>query len=135
MTDRVVSFAEASDRMAARGGPTSRGRALIDQAKAKLDDAGAKPSSRPGVGPDDHPTKPPAGIDEKAKSILADGRLEVHTVHRDHVHALVHGNNGTYSVTYGPRDGWACGCPAGQHGRRCSHLVAVELVTTARRSA
>ncbi len=123
MTERVVSFAEAVDRMSSRTEPTEAGKRIANEARAKLAAVGAQP------------TRPLAGIDEKAKAVLADGRVEVRAVHRDYVHALVHGNNGTYSVTYGPRDGWVCGCPAGRHGRRCSHLVAVELVTTARRTA
>ncbi len=120
---RVVSFSEAVDRMSSRTGPTEAGKRIVDEARAKLTAAGAQP------------TGPPAGIDDKARAILADGRIEVRTVRRDHVHALVHGDNDTYAVTHNPRDGWVCGCPAGRHGRRCSHLVAVELVTTARRSA
>ncbi len=125
MTRRVVSFSEASDRMAARYGPTSRGRALIDQAKAKLDEAGAKPAT------------PPAGLDEKAKALLAEGRVEVRGADRDQnwVYAVVHGYSSSYTVSHQPGRGWTCACAAGAHNRRCSHLIAVELVTTPRRSA
>jgi uncharacterized Zn finger protein len=63
--------------------------------------------------------------EEKAVRYLSQGRVKVRAVSAERVEADVRGSK-TYKTT---REGkrWACDCPAWQ--RRCSHVIAVELVT------
>jgi uncharacterized Zn finger protein len=64
----------------------------------------------------------------KARRYLTEGRLLVLEVAVDRIAALCRGDTGLYSVGYGVGE-WACDCPA--RSRRCSHLLALHLVTVA----
>jgi uncharacterized Zn finger protein len=56
---------------------------------------------------------------------LAEGRVKVRAIDANHIEVEVRGT-ATYEITRKGRR-WACDCPAWQ--RRCSHVIAVELVT------
>jgi hypothetical protein len=70
-------------------------------------------------------------IAAKAHWLLAFGRLEVRHVSPERIVAHVHGDTGSYDLGHDAR-GWWCACPA---IGRCSHLIALRLVTTATREA
>jgi uncharacterized Zn finger protein len=61
----------------------------------------------------------------KAARYLAEGHVTIVRVDGDLVDARVRGDSGTYMVRHDPA-GWWCSCPA---LGRCSHVVAVKLVT------
>ena len=69
-----------------------------------------------------------ATLAEKTAHLLLGGKVTLHAVVDDVVIADVIGSTGMHRVTAG-RGGWACSCQAAAHGRRCSHLTAVQLVT------
>jgi uncharacterized Zn finger protein len=63
--------------------------------------------------------------EEKAVRYLAEGRVKVRAVSADGVEADVRGSKAYKTTREGKR--WTCDCPAWQ--RRCSHVIAVQLVT------
>ncbi len=71
--------------------------------------------------------------EEKGRRLLIEGRLEVKSAHgpglRGYIVAECRGDSGeTYHLGYDPRRAeWRCTCEA--RGDRCSHLVALRLVT------
>jgi hypothetical protein len=67
--------------------------------------------------------------DVKARRYLAEGRLTVMTCGEWQVEAACKGDSGHVYVLGYSRDGWWCECPA----VRCSHLIALQLVTSPRR--
>lgn len=69
---------------------------------------------------------------EKGRELLADGRLVVTRVEGDLIVATCRGDSGAvYDLGFDPRNGqWRCTCPA---RGRCSHLIALQLVTVRRR--
>jgi uncharacterized Zn finger protein len=69
-----------------------------------------------------------ATITAKAHRMLSDGDVFVRIARPGSVSATVRGDSGVYDVTL-TGDRWHCTCPA-WHG--CSHLMAVQLVTTQR---
>lgn len=75
------------------------------------------------------PTHPSGeSVEEKGRRLLCEGRLTVETVLATKVVASCKGDSGeVYSVGW-DRRGWRCTCPARV---RCSHLVALQLVTRA----
>jgi uncharacterized Zn finger protein len=62
----------------------------------------------------------------KGERYVAQGRLIVDHVSPEAVRATVRGAGAIHRVTWTPGEGWACSCEA---RTRCSHLVAVMLVT------
>ncbi len=70
--------------------------------------------------------------DEKAGRLLVTGRVEVRLVTSEGISAHVRGDHGDYSVGR-HAGGWYCTCPC--PWPRCSHLLAVKLVTTVTRVA
>jgi len=62
----------------------------------------------------------------KAHRYLTEGRVVLLTVTTDTVAGVVRGDAALHRVDYGVRRGWRCSCPA---VGRCSHLLAVGLVT------
>ncbi len=70
-------------------------------------------------------------IEEKAAHFLIDHRVFVRWATPEHVCAVVRGQSGIYDVDlHGGR--WSCSCAS---RRDCSHLRAVQLVTTPERQA
>jgi uncharacterized Zn finger protein len=62
----------------------------------------------------------------KGRRLLVEGRLQVRLAGPAGIQALCRGDSGeTYRVEY-ERGGWSCNCPA---FGRCSHLIALQLVT------
>lgn len=85
--------------------------------------AAADPEAAPKAGPSG-----PASTEEKARRLVAEGRVRLSA---DGGHAVVDGEHAAYTVRltgYGP----SCDCPS--YRRRCSHALAVELLTEAARS-
>jgi uncharacterized Zn finger protein len=67
------------------------------------------------------------GVEAKGRRLLTEGRLTVTEVGRAVVHATCRGDSGAvYNLGHNGK-GWGCTCPA---KGRCSHLVALQLVTT-----
>lgn len=68
----------------------------------------------------------------KGRRLLTEGRLLISRVHGDLIVATCRGDSGeVYDLGFDPRNGqWRCTCPA---RGRCSHLVALQLVTARRR--
>lgn len=64
--------------------------------------------------------------DMKARRYLTEGRVLVTGVSGDTVNAVVRGDAALHRVQCDRRWGWRCSCPA---VGRCSHLLAVGLVT------
>jgi uncharacterized Zn finger protein len=69
------------------------------------------------------------GAEAKGRRYLVEGRLTVVACEDWQVEALCKGDSGHMYVLGYTRDGWWCECPA----TRCSHLVALQLVTAPRR--
>jgi uncharacterized Zn finger protein len=65
-------------------------------------------------------------IEAKAARLLLEGRVHIVRVSRGDVGAHVQGDTGTRTVTWTRWGDWHCTCPA---RGRCSHLIAVRLVT------
>jgi uncharacterized Zn finger protein len=63
----------------------------------------------------------------KGRRYATEGRLCVHSVTTTTISATIRGNAEVYDVGY-ERGSWNCSCPA---PGRCSHLVALQLVTVA----
>jgi len=63
----------------------------------------------------------------KARRLLAAGALTVVRLAGDVVDAVIEGDTGTYLLGHDPARGWFCSCPA---RGRCSHVIALRLVTT-----
>jgi len=69
----------------------------------------------------------------KGRLLIAEGRLLVEHVDNATIIASCPGDSGdVYSLSFSPPAGWRCSCPA---LTRCSHLVALHLVTVAPREA
>jgi hypothetical protein len=71
--------------------------------------------------------------EEKAARILAEGRLTILFVSTDHIVARCRGSAGDVYRLGSDPGGWWCSCPAGIHGRPCSHISSLKLVTVLRR--
>lgn len=65
--------------------------------------------------------------ESKGRRYLIEGRLVIEAVDHRRVVASVRGSGEIYATGYSP-GGWFCSCPA---QGRCSHLVALQLVTVA----
>ena len=70
------------------------------------------------------------GAEAKGRRYLTEGRLTVLECGDWLVDATCKGDSGHVYVLGYTRDGWWCECPA----VRCSHLVALQLVTAPRRT-
>jgi uncharacterized Zn finger protein len=77
------------------------------------------------------PREPRENVELKGRRYLTEGRLLVHQVTPNEIRATARGNGWVYALGFN-EGSWFCGCPA---IGRCSHLVALQLVTTAPRSA
>ncbi len=76
---------------------------------------------------------PREGVEAKGRRLLAEGRLVLDLVDRevDVVRATCRGSGALHRLGYElRRGGWYCDCAARS---RCSHLVALELVTVVRK--
>lgn len=74
-----------------------------------------------------------ANAEEKAHRLLAEGRLTIERVDGGVIVASCRGYSGgeIYRLGFDPRDGgeWRCTCEASsKFRRRCSHLIALQLV-------
>jgi hypothetical protein len=63
--------------------------------------------------------------DVKARNLLANGLVTIHSAGPWFVAATVHGSSGLYITGY-EHGGWHCTCPC---RGRCSHIIAVQLTT------
>jgi uncharacterized Zn finger protein len=63
---------------------------------------------------------------DKGRRLLVEGRVVIRHVGEHHIVAHVRGDSAEVYVVAGASRGWSCSCPA---LGRCSHLVAVQLVT------
>jgi hypothetical protein len=68
----------------------------------------------------------------KGERYVSQGRLILEHVSADAIRGSCRGSGTVHRVTWTPGDGWACSCEA---KTRCSHLVAVQLVTATGRGA
>jgi uncharacterized Zn finger protein len=64
--------------------------------------------------------------EEKARRLLAEGRLTVRAIADDMIEASVRGDSALVYRTRWDRGGWTCSCDARS---RCSHVQALMLVT------
>lgn len=71
-------------------------------------------------------------VEDKARRLLATGRLTVTSVVGDHVAAVCQGDTGCYDLGHQPGRGWWCSCAV--RTDRCSHLAALWLITIRRRA-
>lgn len=62
----------------------------------------------------------------KGRRYCLEGRLVVTRVTDDEIRARCRGQGHSYNLGWNPADRWWCDCPA---RTRCSHLVALQLVT------
>ena len=62
---------------------------------------------------------------DKGRRLLTEGRLVVKAVSDRHISARCRGDSGEIYTLAADAQGWTCSCPA----VRCSHLVALQLVT------
>lgn len=69
-------------------------------------------------------------VTEKADRLLASGRVRIMHSGCDRIVARVRGDHGTYAVVGGGELPLRCECKAAQAHMRCSHLLAVERITT-----
>jgi hypothetical protein len=69
---------------------------------------------------------------EKGRRYVGEGRLMLDIVSADAIRGSCRGSGTVHRVTWTPEDSWACSCEA---KTRCSHLVAVQLVTATGRGA
>jgi uncharacterized Zn finger protein len=69
---------------------------------------------------------PPENAEAKGRRYLLEGRLHVRAVTDRHIAATCRGDGEIYYLS-GDEQGWSCSCPAAT--LRCSHLVALRLVT------
>jgi uncharacterized Zn finger protein len=65
-------------------------------------------------------------VQTKGRRYVVEGRLLVHHVDSERVEASCRGQGAMYRLGCDDRGGWWCNCPA---RTRCSHLVALQLVT------
>lgn len=65
-------------------------------------------------------------MDEKGRRLLTEGRLLIGYINEKKIVAVCRGDHDTYQLLYTPSTGWTCSCAA---RGRCSHLVALQLVT------
>lgn len=75
----------------------------------------------------------PENVESKGRRLLVEGRLNVIRVDGPLIVAECRGDSGeVYQLGHDPRGRgrWGCTCPA---RGRCSHLVALQLVTTINR--
>lgn len=64
----------------------------------------------------------------KAHRLLTSGAVTVTVADGQHVTAMVRGDHGEYFVSWSDGDlRWMCSCPSMR--ARCSHVIAVELVS------
>lgn len=67
-------------------------------------------------------------IEEKADRLLTERRVRILRAGARTV-ARVEGDHGVYAVVGSADEPLHCECKAAEHGMRCSHLIAVELIT------
>lgn len=67
-------------------------------------------------------------VDTKGRRYLLEGRLTIHRVDEHGIRAICRGTETTWELGYSSGRWW-CECPA---RGRCSHLVALQLVTNPR---
>lgn len=72
---------------------------------------------------------------ERAKVLLAEGRLVVTFAKAEVVAADVRGSGAVHRVEHRPDSGWSCTCEAGRYRRLCAHVEAAKLVTAPIRGA
>jgi hypothetical protein len=65
------------------------------------------------------------GVEAKARRYVSEGRLNITRVRMDSIAATCRGSDAFYWLGW-EEGGWWCSCPA---RARCSHLVALQLVT------
>lgn len=65
-------------------------------------------------------------IETKGRRYLIEGRLHVRYCAPDRIQAFCRGTEETHRLGWEPRYGYGCSCAA---KGRCSHLVALQLVT------
>jgi uncharacterized Zn finger protein len=68
-------------------------------------------------------------VTEKADRLLSSGQVRILHLGADRVVARVEGDHGVYCVASSVTRPMECSCPAGERQVRCSHLIAVELIT------
>lgn len=71
-------------------------------------------------------------IEAKAMRLVMDRRVHIQWRGDDAASGIVDGDTDTYQVSYSPAN-YVCTCPAGQHYRKCSHSLALELAMAAER--
>ncbi len=69
-------------------------------------------------------------VESKARRYLAEARLTVTALDRDHVTAVCRGQGELYELGHEPGRGWWCSCPV--RTDRYSHLLALQTVTIRR---
>jgi len=69
-------------------------------------------------------------IDDKALRLLGAGKVVILHSGCDRVVARVEGDHAVYAVIGGGALPLRCECKAAEHHMRCSHLIAVERVTS-----
>jgi hypothetical protein len=69
--------------------------------------------------------------DKKARRLVTEGRLTILGVNPTEITAECKGDTGeVHQLGYRATTGWICGCEANRtFNRRCSHLIALQLVT------
>lgn len=70
---------------------------------------------------------PRENADSKGRRYVAEGRLVIERIDRTTIAASCRGSGEIYQLGYRPGEWW-CACPS---LGRCSHLVALQLVTVA----
>jgi uncharacterized Zn finger protein len=68
-------------------------------------------------------------VDARGRRLLTEARLRVLEASEDggYVSATCRGSGAQWNVGF--EDGrWRCDCPAAEFGRRCAHVVALQLV-------
>lgn len=67
-------------------------------------------------------------VERKARTLLAGCRVHITWATDTITAATVRGDTGSWSIRWDRKEGWRCSCP--HPGSRCSHVMAVRLVTT-----
>jgi len=69
-------------------------------------------------------------VDDKALRLLSTGKVKV-ACRSGQLSALVQGDHGVYAISSTGGRPLECTCAAAEHGKACSHRLAVELVAVA----
>jgi hypothetical protein len=67
-------------------------------------------------------------IEAKASRLLAGHQVQIRWATDQIISAAVRGDGGIHDVRWDRLRGWSCSCP--HVGRECSHVLAVQGVTT-----